>query len=209
MSDAKQAVMMADMKQQLWGQRQILTLVAELLKIAPAFGRIEPNDRKQYYTFFVDAGLSEACGHVDVIHDDQKKDMKKKKRRRKMRTSPMMRSFFEKSADTAEQKDDETKSCEQFDKCLKLGVHEDSSTRKVAELLRFHTSTSGDELIGLKEYVDCMKEGQNDLYCITSGKYCSTVVFPFLENLRKGREMLYMMDPIDDYAVQQIKKFNA
>ena len=41
---------------------------------------------------------------------------------------------------------------EQFGKCLKLGVHEDSTNRtKVAELLRYHTSKSGDEQISLKE----------------------------------------------------------
>ena len=52
---------------------------------------------------------------------------------------------------------------EAFGKCLKLGVHEDSTNRtKIAELLRFHTSKSGDEQISLKEYVDRMKEGQND-----------------------------------------------
>jgi len=185
MPDTNQAVIMADMKQELWRQRQILTLVAELLKIAPAFGRIEPNDRKHYYMFFLDAGLSEAGDHVDVIHDDQKKEKEEEEEKAKDEDEPNDGEFFEKLADTTEQKDDETKSGEQFDKCLKLGVHEDSSTRKVAELLRFHTSTSGDELIGLKEYVDCMKEGQNDLYCITSGKYCSTVVFSFFGDLEE------------------------
>ena len=55
-----------------------------------------------------------------------------------------------------------------FGKCLKLGVHEDSTNRtKVAELLRYHTSKSGDEQISLKEYVDRMKEGQNDIFYIT------------------------------------------
>ena len=48
---------------------------------------------------------------------------------------------------------------EAFGKCLKLGVHEDSTNRtKIAELLRFHTSKSGDEQISLKEYVDRMKD---------------------------------------------------
>merc|ERR1712110_780436 len=53
---------------------------------------------------------------------------------------------------------------EQFGKCLKLGVHEDSTNRtKVAELMRYQTSKSGDEQISFKEYVDRMKEGQNDI----------------------------------------------
>lgn len=63
-----------------------------------------------------------------------------------------------------------------FGKCLKLGVHEDSTNRtKVAELLRYHTSKSGDEQISLKEYVDRMKEGQNDIFYIT-GRCIQAVV---------------------------------
>ena len=48
---------------------------------------------------------------------------------------------------------------EQFGKCLKLGIHEDSTNRtQIPELLRFSTSKSGDEQINLKEYVDRIKE---------------------------------------------------
>merc|ERR1711920_894686 len=98
-----------------------------------------------------------------------------------------------------------------FGKCLKLGVHEDSTNRtKVAELLRFHTSKSGDEQISLKEYVDRMKEGQNDIYYITGEGITAVSSSPFLENLRKkGLEVLYMVDPIDEYGVQQLKEFDG
>merc|ERR1712087_1018400 len=80
----------------------------------------------------------------------------------------LVKKCLEMFAEIAEKKDDYKKFYEQFGKCLKLGVHEDSTIRtKVAELLRFHTSKSGDELISFKEYVDRMKEGQNDIYYIT------------------------------------------
>merc|ERR1711956_55340 len=66
----------------------------------------------------------------------------------------LVKKCLEMFAEIAEKKDDYKKFYEQFGKCMKLGVHEDSTNRtKVAELLRFHSSKSGDELIGLKEYV--------------------------------------------------------
>merc|ERR1712048_1070612 len=48
-----------------------------------------------------------------------------------------------------------------------------------------HTSKSGDELVSLKEYVDRMKEGQNDIYYITGESIAAVSNSPFLETLRK------------------------
>ena len=77
---------------------------------------------------------------------------------------------------------------------------------KIAELLRYQTSKSGDELISFKEYVDRMKEGQNDIYYITGESIVAVSSSPFLENVRKeGLQVLYMVDPIDEYGVQQLK----
>merc|ERR1740123_2107496 len=123
----------------------------------------------------------------------------------------LVKKCLEMFAEIAEKKDDYKKFYEQFGKCMKLGVHEDSTNRtKVAELLRFHTSKSGDELIGLKEYVDRMKEGQNDIYYITGESIAAVLSSPFLESLRKkGLEVLYMTDPIDEYTVQQLKEFDG
>ena len=123
----------------------------------------------------------------------------------------LVKKCLEMFAEIAEKKDDYKKFYEQFGKCLKLGVHEDSTNRtKVAELLRYHTSKSGDEQISLKEYVDRMKEGQNDIYYITGESIAAVSSSPFLETLRKkGIEVLYMIDPIDEYATQQLKEFDG
>merc|ERR1712194_752207 len=123
----------------------------------------------------------------------------------------LVKKCLEMFIEIAEKKDEYKKFYEQFGKCLKLGVHEDSTNRvKIAELLRYQTSKSGDESISLKEYVDRMKEGQNDIYYITGESIAQVSASPFLENLRKkGIEVLYMVDPIDEYGVQQLKEFDG
>merc|ERR1711896_68783 len=123
----------------------------------------------------------------------------------------LVKKCIETFNEIAENADDYKKFYEQFGKNLKLGIHEDSTNRaKLAELMRFQTSKSGDDLISLKEYVDRMKEGQSDIYYITGESIGAVSSSPFLENLRKkGLEVLYMVDPVDEYAVQQLKEFDG
>merc|ERR1711881_1597 len=123
----------------------------------------------------------------------------------------LIKKCLEMFTEIGEKKDDYKKFYEQFSKNLKLGIHEDSTNRtKIAELLRFNTSKSGDEQISLKEYVDRMKEGQNDIYYITGESIAAVSSSPFMETLRKkGLEVLYMVDPVDEYAVQQLKEFDG
>ena len=87
---------------------------------------------------------------------------------------------------------------EQFGKCLTCDFHEDSTNRiKIAELLRFKTSNSGDEQISLKEYVDGMKDGQTDIFYMKGESIALLSSSPFLEKCRKkGLEVLYMVDPV-------------
>jgi len=123
----------------------------------------------------------------------------------------LVKKCLEMFTEISEKKDDYKKFYEQFSKNLKLGIHEDSTNRtKIAELMRYNTSKSGDEQISLKEYVDRMKEGQSDIYYITGESIAQVSSSPFLENLRKkGLEVLYMVDPVDEYSVQQLKEFDG
>jgi molecular chaperone HtpG len=123
----------------------------------------------------------------------------------------IVKKCLEMFAEIAENAEDYKKFYEQFAKNLKLGVHEDSNNRnKLAELMRYHSSKSGEDLVSFKEYVQKMKEGQKSIYYITGESRASVANSPFIEGLKKrGYEVLYLVDPIDEYAVQQLKEYDG
>lgn len=110
-----------------------------------------------------------------------------------------------------EDKDNFKKFYEQYAKNIKLGVHEDSVNRnKLADMLRYHTSSSGDEMTSLKDYVTRMKDNQKDIYYITGESRDQVSNSAFVETvIKRGFEVLYMTEPIDEYAIQQLKEYDG
>jgi len=111
----------------------------------------------------------------------------------------------------AENKEEYKKCYEQFSKNVKLGIHEDSGNRKkLADLLRYHSSASGDDVTSLKEYVSRMKENQKSIYYITGETRDQVANSAFVERVKKrGYEVIYMTEPIDEYCVQQLREYDG
>ena len=123
----------------------------------------------------------------------------------------LVKKCIELFEEISEDKDNFKKFYEQFAKNLKLGIHEDSTNRKkLSEFLRYYTSSSGEETTGLKDYVSRMKENQTCIYYITGESKDVVANSAFVERVKKrGFEVVYMVDPIDEYCVQQLKEFDG
>merc|ERR1712048_337742 len=124
----------------------------------------------------------------------------------------LVKKCLELFEELAEDKENYKTFYEQFGRNIKLGIHEDSTNRtKIAKLLRYYTSFDGGaERTTLTDYVERMKDGQKDIYYITGESVDIVKNSAFVERVTKrGFEVLYMCEPIDEYCVQQLREFDG
>ncbi|KAK8764368.1 heat shock protein 90 Gp93 [Amblyomma americanum] len=93
---------------------------------------------------------------------------------------------------------------------LKLGIIEDTTNRtRLAKLVRFHSSNS-DSLTSLSEYVSRMKDGQQIIYYMAGASLDEVKRSPFVERLlKKGYEVLYLVEPVDEYSISSLTEFEG
>eukprot|EP00117_Sycon_ciliatum_P033034 scpid14818/ scgid25503/ Endoplasmin; 94 kDa glucose-regulated protein; Heat shock protein 90 kDa beta member 1 len=99
----------------------------------------------------------------------------------------------------------------EFGTSLKLGIIEDHSNRtRLAKLVRFHSSDSAEEMTSLMDYVERMKDKQEHMYYMAAGTREEAASSPFVESLlKKGYEVIYLTEPVDEYCIQSIPEFEG
>ncbi len=99
---------------------------------------------------------------------------------------------------------------EAFGQVIKEGLHNDFENREAIADLLLYSSTNGDELTTLKDYLERMPEEQKDIYFITGEDRQTLIASPHLEMFKnKGFEVLLMTDPVDEWVIQGLSEYKG
>ena len=97
----------------------------------------------------------------------------------------------------------------EFGTSLKLGVIEDQNNRsRIAKLLRFQSSHHATDATTLDEYIERMKDTQQEIFFMAGTSRAEVEKSPFVERLlHRGYEVLFLTEPIDEYVVQHLSEY--
>ena len=110
-------------------------------------------------------------------------------------------------------REDYEKFWNEYGKSLKIGVYNSmysggDTVDKLKDLLLFMSSKDG-KLTTLKEYVERMPESQKKIFYATAKEKETIENLPQMETLRdKGIEVLYLLDPVDEFAIETLRSYN-
>jgi molecular chaperone HtpG len=132
---------------------------------------------------------------------------------RKIRTS-LVKGVLDRLDRLAEEDADKFRAFyDQFGRTLKEGLVVDQSNKeRIAKLLRFSSSkgTDPDARVSFDEYLARMPEGQTHIYYLGGTELSSIAKSPNLEIFRrKGIEVLYLTDPIDEFAITSLRTYQG
>ncbi len=116
--------------------------------------------------------------------------------------------------DLAENKQDQYQAFwDEFGRVLKEGPGEDFTNKeKIVGLLRFASTNLDSEaqVVGFKDYIGRMKEGQEAIYYITADSFAAAQHSPHLEIFRKkGIEVLLLSDRVDEWMLGGLTEFDG
>ncbi|HDH34851.1 MAG TPA: molecular chaperone HtpG [Nitrospirae bacterium] len=100
----------------------------------------------------------------------------------------------------------------EFGRVLKEGIHYEFSKKEaIADLLLFYaTSKTDGTYTTLQDYVDNMKEGQEDIYYITGSSREDIMKSPYIEAFKeKGYDVLIMLEEVDDVIMSSLGEFKG
>jgi len=99
----------------------------------------------------------------------------------------------------------------EFGPNIKYGLTSDPTNRdRLSKLIRFPSSKTPEKFISFEDYVNNFRKGQEEIYYMGGESMESVKNSPYLERLtKKGYDVLLLTDPIDEYAVSTLGKYDG